>query len=154
MFARPRRELHQSAQAGATAALRVSWVVRVLVALLLLPAIVSGGSASARALLRCEVTQQMHASCCCPTSQLSPAASISRSCCTRVEVDQELPSGSVRNVSEVVPPLLAALLPVWRGFGSLPPLELAPDAPSSQQAPPPPTHEGPSLIVLHRRFLI
>jgi len=155
MYARPRREPHQSAPARARGALRAVWAVRALMALLLLPTLLSGGAARAQAMLRCEVTQQVHATCCCPATPVAPVASISRSCCcTRVAVDQALPSGSVRAATEAAPPLLAALLPGWRGFGSLPALELLPDAVSPQQAPPPPIPSRPSLIVLHRRFLI
>lgn len=155
MYARPLREPRQSAPARARAGLRAVWAVRALMALLLLPTLLSCGTTSAQALLRCEVTQQVHATCCCPASPVSPVTSISRSCCcTRVEVDQALPSGSVRAATEAAPPLLAVLLPGWRGFGALPTLELLPDAVSAQQAPTPPTHARPSLIVLHRRFLI
>lgn len=155
MYVHLPREPHKDAHGAGRVSVRPVWLLRLVLALLLLPAVLSGGTASARALLRCEVTQAVHATCCCPVAAPLAVASISRSCCcTRVEVDSALPDGSLRAQSQVTPPLLVALQPAWRGFGARARTLPGAAAPPSRAELPPPTRVGRSLIVLHRRFLI
>lgn len=154
MDLRPDRE-HDRAPPGVKAPWRAVRALQVVLTLLLLPVLLSGGTTSAQALLRCEATRTVHASCCCPAEGAPSVASITPApCCTLVQVDSTLPSGSLHAPSEVAPPVLAAHQPAWRGFAPL----LEPTKPvhvSPQLRPlPPRTRSGPSLIVLHRRFVI
>lgn len=127
--------------------------VRALALLLLFPALVLGGRVSAEALFRCEITQTVHASCCCPAGAGTRGPALSRACCCeRVEADVSLPAGSLHMDGHFAPAEHVAAVVLAMGFW-------LPWVVSSQE-PPAWTPErtqaraGPSLVVLHRRFLI
>lgn len=142
------------------------WASRALLTLLSLSILVAGGPARAQALLRCEVTKTLHTACCCPSTSsdearpsMVPLASTVRaassSCCTWVELDRAPPSSLQSLQTQVLPPVLLALVaPACRGFGALPRILLPADTAPRRLAPPRPLGSALSLIVLHRRFLI
>lgn len=147
---------HYAQSHGATygrAAWRATW--RLLVLLGLLPALFLGSSSGTEALFRCRATQLVETSCCCPNSDILGTAEISPSCCCeRVQLDSALPTGALHGDGH----------PVAEGFGPVVRRATARELFAVAEAPPQDprglalergrARAGPSLVILHRRFLI
>jgi hypothetical protein len=128
---------------------------RWLMAALLLPTLLFGGLAGARSLFLCEVTESVYATCCCPAARELPHDAVTRSCCCdRVEVHSSVPSGALHQDGQ--PPqhaqALASVGAVW--FGAPPSLAHQRYLPPTWIRSSTRARAGPSLVVLHRRFLI
>jgi len=136
---------------------RKAWhgVVRLFVLLGLLPVLFLGSSPSAQALLHCRVTQVVHTSCCCPSGDMPSAPAMSPSCCCdRVQIDATVPAGSLQSEAHHA---LANLGPVARlglSFGAYALSATPRPDPKGRLTEQTRARAGPSLIVLHRRFLI
>jgi hypothetical protein len=130
-------------------------VVRWFVAALLLPTLFFGNVAGASALLRCKVTQSVHATCCCPVTPELSHDSVTRSCCCeRVEVETSLPSGNLGGDAQVAAYGPAVLAVSKLVFGTPPSLAAAAYAPPTWVRKTIRARAGPSLVILHSRFLI
>lgn len=131
---------------------RASTCLRLLVVLLVLPIVLS--AATAAALFRCNMMAGLHAGCCCPASEGEPADSVERaSCCERIQSGDALP-----------PALAAGELPLHVTSPATFVVALAPVRPPRApshlrnapgwERPAMRARAGPTLFVLHQRFLI
>jgi hypothetical protein len=128
---------------------------RWLMAALLLPTLLFGGVNGVRALFLCEMTQSVHATCCCPAAAELPHDAVTRSCCCeRVELESSVPRGSLHQDAQVTPhaQALASVSTVW--FGAPPSLAPKRYLPPTWLRGSMRARAGPSLVVLHQRFLI
>jgi hypothetical protein len=129
---------------------RASACVRLIVALLALPMVLS--AATAAALFRCNMVAGVHAGCCCPMTETESDDTLERaSCCERIQSGAALPPALTHDAKEVIaPPALIVVQWVVR----------APREPAirrhapSWERPAVRARAGPSLVVLHQRFLI
>ena len=132
-----------------------SLVLRSLAALVVLT-VVLGAAPGAGALVRCVGSQRVHAGSCCPERAVPAPVSISRTCCARI-MTPALVGAAVRADAQPAPVVRALTVCAVDPFA--PPTAFARAAetvraPRAAFATSVEARAGPSLVVLHQRFLI
>jgi hypothetical protein len=120
-------------------------LARGLCALVLLPALLTGGAGSVYAQFRCRIDQIARRVCCCPNESVASQAAIAEACCCDSETVRiaPAPSGDVRiELAAVVPDLIAS------------PLSLEQATLETRSLSVLPAVRGPPLILVKQSFLI
>jgi hypothetical protein len=132
----------------------MNFLSRALFVVLIVPTLLLGGSARAQALFKCEYTKVVYTACCCPSTQETGPALDRACCCEHIEAQGALPLGSVRGDATPAPVYLAPVRISGLHLEPAPPLHRRDPPPMASKPLPVLARAGPSLIVMHRRFLI